>query len=62
MIWLCAKTHEEICFEGYREDCPICKVIESKDVELKELQEALDELEGELEEIKEKTPFSAQGS
>lgn len=45
-IWLCADGHEEICFEGRSDICPVCAIIQDKD-------EKIEELNGEIDELKE---------
>jgi len=41
MLLLCNKGHKEVAFEGTNRelDCPVCKLLEEKEIEIKEMEE-----------------------
>lgn len=59
---LCDKNHEEICFEGsWKTECPLCKSIKEKDLEVEKLkaenerfEDKIIELENTITELEEK--------
>ena len=48
-MYLCEEIHPEICHED--SDCPICKLIEEKDDEIKELEGRIDKLKKDIDEL-----------
>lgn len=47
-IWLCGESHDEVCYQGEKADCPVChwkEALDAAEDEVKDLKDQITDLQ-----------------